>query len=131
MKARDWLSSYEDKYFPSGSVRRGKVCLERRQRGALSPSPTGQLSQSLPPFLSPSPSASLPPLNPTFQLPRPPAPSWSSHKPPHLRDAIASLPFPPAHPCSTGKKNIFFLFYNTTDRLSNTCYTWSSREIYK
>lgn len=62
-------NSYEDKYFPSGSVRRAKVCLERRQRGALSPSPTGQpyppshfsLLLPLPIFLQ----------NPTFQFPHP------------------------------------------------------------
>lgn len=72
-------------------------------------------------FLSPSCLCTSSSLNPTFQFPRPPAPSWSSRKPPHLRDAIASLPLPPAHPCSRGKKSVFFFFYhNTTDRLEYT-----------
>lgn len=112
--------------FPLWISKAGNRCVWRGDRGVLCPLlwQVSSLNLFPPSSLSLCQTSSL---NPTFQLPRPPVPSWSSHKPSHLRDAIASLPFPPAHPCSTGKKSIIF-FYSLTlqthwDKALNACYT--------
>lgn len=83
-------------------------------------------NRSAPPisFLHSSLPLPLPPvlLNPTLQLPRPLRPPGAHTN--VVRDAITSLPFPLAYPCSTGKRIIIFFYSNPTDRM---CYLVSKR----
>lgn len=118
--------SYGDKYFPSGSARRrkrwgdrGLLCPLLRQVTAPDHYPPKSTYSSLPPTV-------LHPLIPPSSCPCPPGPSWNSHRPSYLGDAIASLPFPPAHPRSTGKKGIIFLFFFFLDRLG--ILWWDNRQ---
>lgn len=111
--------------FPLWISKAGKGVFGEETEGCFVPfsdRSTLQISPPIPLSLSQSRS-----LNSTVLLPRPPALSWSSHKPTYLRDAIASLPFPPAHPCSTGKK--WLSFYTLTQQ------TWmlsiAERQLFK
>lgn len=99
---RTWWqsSSYEDKYFPSGSLRWGERCIWRRDRGLLCP-PILTLHPS---FCSPGLASTIPPSSSLV----------ASLKRSPLRDAAAPLPLRPALPCATGKNCIAVLYERRT-----------------